>query len=143
MQLATTAAIAAYRARLVQGAFALALLAGAGDLAGGIVERREDAWLAVGEAAVILFSALVSSIAGFAFSALAGSALAWLKLDPVHAVQAMVLCSIATQAYAVWTIRAAIRWDGLWPMLAAGALMIPLGVWLLVRTPPSYYAIGL
>jgi uncharacterized membrane protein YfcA len=55
----------------------------------------------------------------------------------------MVLCSIATQAYAVWKIREAVRWARLWPMIAAGALTIPLGVWLLVRSSPAVYAVGL
>jgi uncharacterized membrane protein YfcA len=134
---------AAHRVRAGNAALAFALLAGVGDLAGGVIGKREGDWLAIATAAVIMISALIASIAGFAFSAIAGSALAWLKLDPVHAVQAMVLCSVATQTYAVWTIREAIRWNGMWPMLAAGALTIPLGVWLLVRTPPAVYAIGL
>jgi uncharacterized membrane protein YfcA len=133
----------AKRARLGYAILALGLLAGAVDLAGGIVEQRDGAGLAIATAAVIMVSSLIASIAGFAFSAIAGSALAWLQLDPVHAVQAMVLCSIATQAYAVWSIRESIRWQGLWPVLAAGAVTIPLGVWLLVRTPPAVYAIGL
>jgi uncharacterized membrane protein YfcA len=91
-------------------------------------------------AAVVLLAALVSSIAGFAFAALAGSALAWLRLEPVQAVLMMALCSIAIQAYAVWQLRASIRWRALVPMVAAGALTIPLGVALLVRIDPSLYA---
>lgn len=91
-------------------------------------------------AAVVLLAALMSSIAGFAFAALAGSALAWLHLEPVQAVLLMALCSIAIQAYAVWQLRASIRWRGLVPMLAAGALTIPLGVALLVRIDPNHYA---
>ena len=67
-------------------------------------------------AAVVLLAALVSSIAGFAFAALAGSALAYLRFDPVQAVMTMALCSIAMQAYAVWQLRASIRWSGpRWP----------------------------
>jgi hypothetical protein len=44
---------------------------------------------------------------------LAGSALAYLRFDPVHAVTTMALCSIAMQAYAVWQLRASIRWRAL------------------------------
>ena len=67
-------------------------------------------------AAIVAASALVASIAGFAFSALAGSAFAYLGLAPAQAVQTMVVCSIAIQLYAVWKIRASIHWFGLWPM---------------------------
>jgi hypothetical protein len=43
-------------------------------------------------AAVVLLAALVSSIAGFAFAVIAGSALAYLRFDPVQAVTTMALC---------------------------------------------------
>ena len=108
-----------------------------------IIQERDGGWIAVGTAAVMLLAALVSSIAGFAFSALAGSALAYLGMDPVHAVQTMVLCSIAIQLYAVWKIRESIRWSSLRPMLLAGAVTIPFGVWLLVHVDGVIYAAGL
>lgn len=91
-------------------------------------------------AAVVLLAALVSSIAGFAFAALAGSALAYLRFDPVQAVMTMALCSIAIQAYAVWQLRASIRWRALAPMLAAGAMTTPLGVALLIHIDAKAYA---
>jgi uncharacterized membrane protein YfcA len=91
-------------------------------------------------ATVVLLAALVSSIAGFAFAALAGSALAYLRFDPVQAVMTMALCSIAIQAYAVWQLRASIRWRALAPMLAAGAITTPLGVALLIHIDAKLYA---
>jgi uncharacterized membrane protein YfcA len=94
-------------------------------------------------AAIVMVSALVASIAGFAFCALAGSALAYLQVDPVEAVRTMVICSTAIQLYAVWKIRQAIRWAPLWPMIAAGAATVPLGVWLLLHVPGDAYGIGL
>ena len=112
-------------------------------LAGTVIHERDGGWIAVGTAAVMLLAALVSSIAGFAFSALAGSALAYLKMDPLHAVQAMVVCSTASQLYAVWNIRGSIRWTPLWPMIAAGLITVPLGVWLLRHVNPSSYVVGL
>jgi uncharacterized membrane protein YfcA len=96
-----------------------------------------------GIAGIVAGSALVASIGGFAFSALAGSAFAYLGLDPVHAVHTLVVCSTATQLYFVWKIREAIRWRPLWPMILAGALAVPLGVWLLRHVASSVYAIGL
>lgn len=91
-------------------------------------------------AAVVLIAALVSSIAGFAFAAIAGSALAYLRFDPVQAVMTMALCSIAIQGYSVWQLRASIRWRALAPMLAAGALTTPLGVALLVHIDAKLHA---
>lgn len=97
--------------------------------------------VADGEVAlVVLVAALVSSIAGFAFAVLAGSALAYLRFDPVQAVMTMALCSIAIQAYAVWQLRASIRWRALAPMLAAGAITTPLGVALLIHIDAKLYA---
>lgn len=94
----------------------------------------------VSVAAVVLVAALISSIAGFAFAPIAGSALAYLRFDPVHAVMTMALCSIAIQAYAVWQLRASIRWRALAPMLATGVVTAPLGVALLIRIDPKLYA---
>src|SRR5215831_10851613 len=118
-------------------------LAAASDFAHALGAHREGAWITIAVAVVILLAALGSSIAGFAFSALAGSALAYLKLDPVSAVQTMVLCSIATQLYAVWKLRASISWSPLWPMLLAGAGAVPVGVWLLIHVDGAIYAAGL
>jgi uncharacterized protein len=86
---------------------------------------------------------VLSSIGGFAFSALAGAGLAHLAMEPVRAVRTMALCSLAIQLYAVWNIRAAVRWRGLWPMIAAGVATIPLGVWLLLHIDARAYGAGL
>ena len=94
-------------------------------------------------AAIVAASALVASIAGFAFSALAGSAFAYLGLDPAQAVQTMVVCSIAVQLYAVWKIRASIHWFALWPMIAAGLATVPFGVWMLLHIDSAVYGVGL
>jgi uncharacterized membrane protein YfcA len=94
-------------------------------------------------AGIIAISALVASIAGFAFCALAGTAFAYLRLDPVYSVHTLVVCSTAIQLYAVWNIRSAIRWQSLWPMIAAGAAAVPLGVWMLRHTDGAVYAVGL
>jgi len=114
-----------------------------GALETGLAHGDEQALLTLVVAAIIGVSALVSSIAGFAFCALAGSALAYLHLDPVEAVHTMVMCSTAIQLYAVWKIRATVRWFALWPMLAAGAVMVPLGVWLLLHVDGAVYGVGL
>ena len=137
------AAHSTFPARAALSALAVWMLFESWEMAAAIVDQREGGWLAAATAAAIMLSALVSSIAGFAFSAIAGSALAYLKVEPVRAVQMMVLCSIATQLYAVWSIRQAIRWRLVLPMLCAGATTIPLGVWLLLHVDALLYAAGL
>ena len=114
-----------------------------GDIAKAIAESRHGAWITIATAAVVLFAALLSSIVGFAFSAIAGSALAYFGLDPVSAVRTIVLCSCAIQLYSVWKLRASIRWRPLWPLLLSGALTVPMGVWLLIRLDASFYVAGL
>jgi len=94
-------------------------------------------------AVIVLLAALLSSIVGFAFSALAGSALAYLRLEPSQAVMTMAICSIAIQLYAVWKLRDSIRWRSLWPMLAAGAATVPAGVWLLIHIDRVVYVVSL
>jgi len=108
-----------------------------------LVHGDDQALLTLVVAGIIGVSALVASIVGFAFCALAGSAFAYLRLDPVEAVRVMVVCSTAIQLYAVWKVRDAIRWSALWPMLAAGSAMVPLGVWLLVHIDGAAYGVGL
>jgi len=103
----------------------------------------DQAALALVLAGIIGVSALVSSIVGFAFCALAGSAFAYLRLDPVEAVRLMVVCSTVIQLYAVWKIRKGIRWSGLWSMLVAGAATVPVGVWLLMHVDGAIYSVGL
>src|SRR4030095_8198388 len=114
-----------------------------GAFANAIAESRPGAWVTIGTAAIVLVAALVSSIAGFAFSAIAGSALAYFQLDPVNAVRTILVCSFAIQFYAVWKLRAWSRCRPVWPLLAGGMATLPLGVWLLLRVNASLYAAGL
>jgi uncharacterized membrane protein YfcA len=113
------------------------------DFAQAVAESRPGAWPTAGIATVVLVAALISSIAGFAFSALAGCVFAYFNLDPVNAVRTILVCSLAIQLYAVWKLRASIRWRPVWPLLLGGSLTLPLGVWLLVRLDAALYAAGL
>jgi uncharacterized membrane protein YfcA len=78
-------------------------------------------------AVVVFAAALVSSIAGFAFSALAGAALVHLLQDPMRTVAILVACSIAIHGYCAWSVRRSLEWRVLAPFLAGGALTVPLG----------------
>ena len=94
-------------------------------------------------AAVILVAATISSVAGFAFAALAGIGLALVTQDSVRAVHTIVLCSIATQLYAVWQLRAQIRLRAMVPMLLGGALTVPFGTWCLLHVHAITYRLAL
>ena len=121
-------------------AWALAVL---GDMSIAVTEHRPGAWAMASTALVVLVAALLSSIAGFAFAALAGGALAYLNSDPISAVRTIVVCSIAIQFYGVWKLHAAIRWRRLMAPLLGGVLTLPIGVWLLTSLDTSSYAAGL
>ena len=105
--------------------------------------RTAAAWTDVETAAVILVAATISSVAGFAFAALAGIGLAFVAQEPVSVVHTIVLCSIAIQLYSVWQLRAHIRLRAMVPMLLAGALTVPCGTWFLLHVHAITYRLGL
>lgn len=83
--------------------------------------------------APILLASVLSSIAGFAFSAICGAALFHVLPDRVQVVQIMMVCSIANQAAMTWALRRNIEWRTLAVSLGGGMLGLPLGVWMLLR----------
>ena len=89
--------------------------------------------------AAITLASMVSSIAGFAFSAICGAMLFHFGDDPVRIVQIMITCSIANQAAMTWAGRAAIDWRGLRVYFAGGALGLALGVWVLLHMDRTLY----
>ena len=88
----------------------------------------------------IFVAALVSSIAGFAFSAICGAMLFHLIDDPVQAVQIMMICSVGGQSLMVWALRHEIAWHTLSIFLLGAALGLPLGIFVLLHTRPALYA---
>jgi uncharacterized membrane protein YfcA len=87
----------------------------------------------------IAAASLISSIAGFAFSAICGAMLFHLWDDPVQVVQVMIACSIANQTTMVWTLRREIRAHDLGPFLLGGAAGVPIGVWALLHADRTSY----
>jgi uncharacterized protein len=87
----------------------------------------------------ILLASTVSSIAGFAFSALCGALLFHVIDSPVQAVQVMIVCSIAIQLFCVTALWQSIDWRGLPVFLAGGILGVPAGAWLLIHLPGGAY----
>ena len=92
---------------------------------------------------IIFVCATISSIAGFAFSAISGSMLLHVVRDPVEAVQIMLVASIALQAYSVWALRRIIKPRELLPYFAGGAATVAPGVYLLLNTPTTIYLLAL
>jgi uncharacterized protein len=91
-------------------------------------------------ALVAIFAAsTVSSIAGFAFSALCGALLFHLMDSPVHAVHVMIVCSIAIQLLGVAALWRSIDWRSLAIFLTGGVLGVPAGVYLLLHLPNGAY----
>jgi uncharacterized membrane protein YfcA len=88
----------------------------------------------------IFAAATVSSIGGFAFSALCAPLLAQLDMAPVRMVQTMALCSIAIQGWSVWMSRRDIDLTALAPLLAGGLCALPAGVTVLTQLPAGGYA---
>jgi uncharacterized membrane protein YfcA len=92
---------------------------------------------------LVFVCASASSIAGFAFSPLAGSLLLQTGADPVHAVAILLVASISIQAYSVWLLRHAIKPAELLCYFAGGSLTIGPGSFLLLHTPIRFYLLTL
>jgi uncharacterized membrane protein YfcA len=91
-------------------------------------------------AMIAVFAAsTVSSIAGFAFSALCGALLFHLMDIPVYVVHVMIVCSIAIQMLSVATLWRTIDWRCLAVFLIGGLLGVPAGVYLLLHLPTTTY----
>jgi uncharacterized membrane protein YfcA len=78
----------------------------------------------------VFAGAFVSSLAGFAFSAVAGAILLRI-FQPMEAVPLMMACSIGVQAANLWALRRNIQWEGSLLLIVVGALGIPVAIYLL------------
>jgi uncharacterized membrane protein YfcA len=87
----------------------------------------------------IFVSATMSSVAGFAFSAICGAFLFHLLGKPVRIVEIMIICSIAIQVTSVVTLRNAVQWQSLLRFVVGGIGGLPLGIYLLTHVSPSIY----
>ena len=87
---------------LLAGIAATAGLAALGDIDYGWIERaHEPAYLPLSLGMVLFGAATLSSIVGFAFSAIAGALIFHLVPTGVEAVQIMMFASIGIQGYTV------------------------------------------
>ncbi|WP_233886914.1 sulfite exporter TauE/SafE family protein [Paraburkholderia flagellata] len=87
----------------------------------------------------VLLASAVSSIAGFAFSAVCGAMLFHLSGDPVQIVQIMIVCSVANQTAMVWSLKREIQWRELTVFLIGGAVGLPVGITVLLTLDRHVY----
>jgi uncharacterized protein len=114
---------------------AVVVLAVYGSVLSGVGKTTLPLWTM----AAVFTAAAVSSIAGFAFSAICGAVLFHLLDDPVYAVNIMMICSVGGQALMVWALRRDIVWRSLWAFLAGAALGLPFGLFVLLHSRPATY----
>jgi uncharacterized membrane protein (DUF2068 family) len=81
----------------------------------------------------VLLASTLSSIAGFAFSAICGVMLLHMMSDPLQVVETMMVCSIAIQSLSVAALWCDVEWRELLKFLAGGTIGLPFGVWLLLN----------
>lgn len=91
---------------------------------------------------IVFAAATLSSVAGFAFSALASPMLLLVVTDTLQLVQIMLVSSIALQAYSLFALRKHITVSILLPYMAGGLLALPCGLYLLLHTPLESYLLG-
>jgi hypothetical protein len=87
----------------------------------------------------VFLASTISSIAGFAFSALCGALLFHLLNSPVYAVQVMIICSIAIQMLSVASLWRSIDWRSLPIFLIGGVPGVPVGAYLLLHLQTGAY----
>jgi uncharacterized protein len=85
----------------------------------------------------VLAAALISSIAGFAFSAICGGILFHLIDDPVRVVQIMLICGVGGQCLMVAAVWRTIPWRTLAVFLSGATVGLPLGLFVLLHTRPA------
>jgi uncharacterized membrane protein YfcA len=129
--------------RYKQMAFLLGLSVAAA-IAFVVAQSAPDADRVLAIMIALMLAALVSSIAGFAFSAIAGIGIYHLAHSPVEAVTIMMCSSIAIQFYSVISMRRSIDWLRLTPFLVGGCLTVVPFSWLILHVSAGFYlfAIG-
>ena len=85
--------------------------------------------------------ALVSGLAGFAFSAVAGAILLHF-FPPLEAVPLMMACSIASQGANLFLLRKTMQWKGSLVFIVGGVIGIPIAVYLLQNADTRMFRLG-
>jgi uncharacterized protein len=121
------------------GLLTILLTSGVGVLCYSGICRALTQEISVWVMLAIFAAATVSSIAGFAFSAICGAILFHVMKNPISVVDTMIICSIAIQIFSVATLKRAIDPKDLGRFLAGGVVGLPIGVYLLTHVTGSIY----
>ena len=89
----------------------------------------------------IFAASLISSTAGFAFSALAGAALFHLVPSPARAVEVMLICSVANQTMMTWSMRNHIVWSSVARYASGGIVGVLAGIVSVTTMASSTYIV--
>jgi len=109
----------------------------------GLAEFAHEPPLWIAVSIVIFVAASLSSIVGFAFSAIAAAMIFHLVPDTVLAVQIMMAASIAIQAYSVAGMWSTISLRACAPFLVGGIATMPAGIYLLLSFRPQAYVFSM
>jgi uncharacterized protein len=91
--------------------------------------------------AATLAASLIAGLAGFAFGLVAAAI--WLHvLTPLQTTTLIVAFGLVVQGLSVWRLRRSLRIGRLWPLLAGGALGVPVGAELLRWANPEQIRVG-
>jgi uncharacterized membrane protein YfcA len=89
----------------------------------------------------VFAGAVVSGLAGFAFSAVAGAILLHV-FPPMEAVPLMMACSITVQAANLFALRKSMQWKTSFVFIAGGLLGIPIAIYLLQNVDTGTFRLG-
>ena len=126
-------------ARVLLNAIAVVLASAALVVAYAMLLSREGVPASAPALSAVLLASTLSSIAGFAFSAVCGVMLLQMMSDPVQVVEVMIVCSIAIQSLSVAVLWRDIDWRTLRTFLVGGAVGLPIGVWLLLHLGQAWF----
>lgn len=100
-----------------------------------------DISLCIVLSAAVFAGAIVSGLAGFAFSAVAGAILLHV-FPPLEAVPLMMVCSIAVQAANLMALRKSMQWKNSLIFIAGGLLGIPIAIIVLQNVDTRTFRLG-
>jgi uncharacterized protein len=86
-------------------------------------------------------AALVAGLAGFAFG-LVGAAVWLYILTPLQTATLIIAFGLVVQGYSVWTLRRALAWNKIMPLVIGAAFGVPIGVLMLTNTNPIFLRAG-
>jgi uncharacterized membrane protein YfcA len=91
--------------------------------------------------AATFVAALVAGVAGFAFGLVVAAI--WLYLlTPLQTATLIICFGLIVQGYSVWTLRRALLWRQIAPMVVGAAIGVPLGVAILAGANPQHLRIA-